>query len=69
MYSPQKGSRNTEKQAFLSKLDKAPKSTSQARDPISLPPRCVPLQIVHTVAYTLYRLHYPFWHRAWDMKM
>jgi hypothetical protein len=65
MYSPQKGSRNTEKQEFLSKLDKAPKSTSHARDPFSLPPRWTPVQIVHTVAYTLYQLHYPLW----DMKI
>jgi hypothetical protein len=69
MYSPHKGSRNTEKQAFLAKLDKVPRSTSHARDPISLPPRWAPVQIVHTVAYTLCRLHYPLWDRAWDMKM
>jgi hypothetical protein len=44
---------------FLSKLSKVPKSTSHARDPISLPPGWAPVQIVHTVAYTLYRLCYP----------
>ena len=69
MHSPQKGSRNREKQEFLSQLDKVPKSTSHARDPISVPPRRAPVEIVHTVTYTLYRLRYPLWERAWDMKM
>lgn len=59
MYSRQNGFRNAKKQEFLSKLDKVPQSTSHARDPISLPPGWAPVQIVHTVAYTLYRLCYP----------
>lgn len=54
MYSPQNGSSNTEKQEFLSKLDKVPKSTCHACDPISLPPRRAPVQ-VWTFADRLYR--------------
>jgi hypothetical protein len=69
MYPPQKGSRNKEKQEFLSKLDKVPKSTSHARDPISLLPGWTPVLIAHTAAYTFYLLCYPLWDRAQDMKM
>jgi len=53
-----------EKQEFLTKLEEVPKSTSHAHDSISLLPRWAPGQIIHTVAYTLYRLRYPLWDRA-----
>jgi hypothetical protein len=69
MYSLQNGPSNTAKQESESTLATVPKSTSHARNTISLLPRWVSVQIVHTVAYRLYRLDYLLWGTAQKMEM